>query len=377
MKRITAIASAALLLAALAFGCGKDPAAVQLPDPTDDNGWMTQPWTTTETETETEETTEAEETLPEGVYTSIVYLTAAPTTKPGATTSKPPALSGNATTTKAPSNTTIASATTARTTTTTTTTTKAPSNGPTQYYPNGISIASKDDALAKFNAAVKRVLDSKAGFGKSHMITYKDWAFDPALLAGLPGAGFIDVSSYISGPLNEALGKGVRSATVHKGDGTNLMRNSQFAMGDLKDVTYSGSQGREWTVTVLVKDGETRQEKRLFGSGITGNSPIDKGPLHMATGDGNLYDHMSADRVFSLVKSGLSFINADPIDISESTSQVKFVAKIDGEGKLVYLQATYNQTINLKEIRILNGADNYKDNTGSSTVTVTFDEFVY
>ena len=372
-KRLTAIACAALLLAALAFGCGKDPAAVQLPDPSDDYGWMTQAQTTT-TEAGTEETTE-EETLPEGVYTSIVYLTVPPATQPGGTTAKPPVLSGNAaTTTKAPGTNTTTTTTRATNTTTATTTTRG---GATQYFPNGIGISSKEDALSKFNAAVKRALDSRAGFAKRHMITYKDWVFDQSLLEGLPGAGLIDPSSYISGPLNTALGKGVRSATCHKGDGTSLLRNSQFSMGDLKDVTYAGSQGKEWTVTVLVKDGQTRQEKRLFGSGISGNSPIDRGPLHMATGDGSLYDHMSADRVFSLVKSGLSFINADPIDISESTSQVKFVAKIDGEGKLVYLQATYNQTINLKEIRILNGLDSYRDNTGSSTVTVTFDEFVY
>ena len=368
MKRMTAILCAALLLAALAFGCGKkDPAAVQLPDPTDGYGWMTTE-TTTEPETESEENTGEEETLPEGVYTSIVYLTSAPTTAKASTTTttKVPVLSGNATTTtKAPGT---------STTTTTTTTTK----GATQSYANGINISSKDEALSRFNAAVKRAIDGKAGFAKSHMITYKDWAFDEGLLDGLPDMiKMFNPTAYLSDALNTALGKGVRSATVHKGDSTNLIRNSQFTMGDLKDVTYAGKQGGEWTVTVLVKDGQTRQEKRLLSSGISGNSPIDKGPLHMATGDGNLYDHMSADRVFSLVKSSLSFINADPIDISESTSQVKFVARIDGEGKLISLQATYNQTINLKEIRILNGMDSYKDNTGSSSVTVTYDEFVY
>jgi len=370
-RRWTAVLCAALLLAALSAGCGQDPVAVELPDPSDDYGWMTQDQTTT-TETQTEETTE-EESLPEGVYTSIVYLTVPPTTKAGETTSKIPVLSGSAsatTTTKAPGTNTTTKA--PGTSTAATTTTKG---GATAYFPGGINITSKDEALAKFNAAVKKALDSRAGFNKSHMITPQAWDFDQSLLGDTPYGPL--ASSVLSSALNEALGKGVHSATCSKGQSTNLMRNSQFAMGDLKDVTYTGSQGREWTVTVTVKDGQTRQEKRLFGSGITGNSPIDKGPLHMAAGDGSLYDHMSADRVFSLVKSGLSFVNADPIDISESTSQVKFVARIDGEGKLVHLQATYNQTINLKEIRILNGLNSYKDNTGSSTVTVTYDEFVY
>ena len=375
MKRITAMICAALLLAGLAFACNKEPAAVQLPDPTDDFSWMLETQTETETETEPAEPTDADPLAPE-TYTSIVYLPVATTTKTGSTTStsKVPTLSGNASATT--TTTTATKASTASTTTTTTTT----RTGATQYYPGGLNIDSKDAALSAFNAAVKKALDSKAGFAKSHLITYKDWAFDQAFLDSvtIPGlGGLIDPSTYISGALNTALGKGVRSATAHKGDGHSLMKNSALAMADLKDVTYSGSAGGNWTVTLLVKDGETRQEKRLFGSGISGNSPIDKGPLHLATGDGNLYDHMAADKVFSLVKSSLSFINADPIDISESTSQVQFVAKIDGQGKLLELKATYNQTINLKDIRVLNGMQSYKDNKGSSTVTVTFDAFVY
>jgi len=371
VKRLTAILCTALLLAALAFGCGGDPAAVELPDP-DDYGWATATETTTEPDTET---TEEEETLPEGVYTSIVYLTSAPATQAGSVTTKIPALSGNASTTRAPG--TNAPVTT-RAQTTSTTTATTTSRGATQYFANGINISSKDEALSRFNAAVKRALDSRAGFSKRHMIAYKDWAFDQALLAGVPNfGGLFDPNAFVANQLNAALSNGVHSATCHKGDGTNLMKNSGFVMGDLRDVTYTGRQGGEWTVTLLVKDGQTRQEKRFLGSRVTGNSPIDKGPLHMATGDGNLYDHMDADKIFSMLKNTFSFINAEPIDISESTSQVKFVARIDGEGKLVHLQATYNQTINLTEIRILNGLDSYKNNTGSSTVTVTFEQFVY
>ena len=155
MKRITAIACAALLLAALAFGCGKDPVAVQLPDPSEDYGWMTTAESTTEPEIET--TAEEDETLPEGVYTSIVYLTSPPAAQAGVTTTaKIPVLSGNAstTTTKAPGNTTIASVNTTKAPATSTTTTTTTKGGATQYFPNGINIAGKDEALSRFNAAV-------------------------------------------------------------------------------------------------------------------------------------------------------------------------------------------------------------------------------
>ncbi|MCL2494493.1 MAG: hypothetical protein FWE98_02405 [Oscillospiraceae bacterium] len=390
--RAAAVACAALLLAALAAGCGRDPAPAALTT-VDDTAWLSDFLTEPTTG---EATGEIDETLPEGVYSSIVYYTQAPTTvpgattPPGATTTKIPTLSGNATTTKppattkAPGNTTIPSATTTRPPATAApTTTRAATTGGTQHYPGGISIASQAEALSRFNAAVKTALDSKAGYNKSHMINPKAWVFDPAFIddVTIPGlGGLVNMSEQISGWLNTALGatNGAHTATCAKGQSSNLMKNSQFAMGDLTDATYSGSQGGEWTVTLFVKDGQTRQEKRLLGSGISGNSPIDKGPIHMATGDGGLYDHMSADRVFALVKSSnLSVINVDPIDISESTTGVKFTARIDGEGKLLELRVTYNQTINLTEIRILNGADTYRNNTGSSTVTVTYDQFVY
>ena len=366
MKRIYAMFGAALLLMGLAFGCGGQPASAPAAETTtEDYGWLSQ--LSEQTVTEPVEPTDADPLAPE-TYTSIVYLTYPPSTKPGAATTTKASTAGGNTVTS--TKTTASAATTTKISTTTT--------GSTKYYANGISIASKDAALSAFNAAVKKVIDSKAGFMKRHLITYKDWAFDQALLDGIPSfGGLFDPASYISGPLNKALGNGTHSATGHKGDSNSLIKNSSFSMGDLKDVTYSGKAGGEWTVTLLVNDGSTRQEKRLFGSGISGNSPIDKGPLNQATGDGGIYDHMSADKVFSLVKSSLSFINADPIDISESTSQVKFTARLDGEGKLVELKATYNQTINLKEIKILNGMDTYKDNTGSSTVTVTYDTFVY
>jgi len=378
MKRITVILCVALLLAGLTFACGKDPAAVQLPTDPDDY-WASLTTTEpleTESEADPEHPTDIDPLAPE-TYTSIVYLPVT-TTKPNTTTLA--VLSGNAsTTTTKPATTTTKASTASTSTTTTTTTTKA---GATQHYPGGLNITSQDAALSAFNAAVKRVVDNKAGFAKSHLITYKDWAFDQALLAdvtipGLSSLLNIDTNKYLADALNSALGKGIRSATASKGDSNSIIKNSAFTMGDLNSVTYTGTAGGDWIVTLHVKDGETRQQKRFLGSRATGNSPIDKGPLHQAVGDGNIYDHMDADKIFHLVKSSLSFINADPIDISETTTQVRFVARIDGQGRLLELKATYNQTINLKEIRILSGLDTYKDNTGSSTVTVTYDSFAY
>ena len=385
-QKLVAVILAMLLLAALAAACGSKPTSVDGyqtdPPETGTSAYSTtDPWDSF-TEDETGETTEP------GVLTSIVYIyptdpTAATTKSNGNQnqTTKPPATNqGTTTRTNTTTSTTRPPTATTRPTVITTTrpptTTARPTTG---NYANPITITSKDGALAAVNSAVQKVISNKVGFGKSHMITYKDWSYDPALLEGIPTVGLgniFDPETWMNTALNGALSKGVRSATQHKGESTVLIKNPTWTMADLKDVTYSGMTNGNWTITITVKDGSTRQEKRLFGSGTSGDSPIDRGPLHMATGDGGIYDHMRADYIFSMVKK-ITVINADPIDISETTTQVKFVAVLDGGGNFVSLTATYNQQINLAEIKILNGVQSYKDNVGSGSVTVTYDEFDY
>ncbi|MDR0344450.1 MAG: hypothetical protein LBI49_15320 [Nocardiopsaceae bacterium] len=63
------------------------------------------------------------------------------------------------------------------------------------------------------------------------------------------------------------------------------------------------------------------------------------------------------------------------IDLGIATAHT--VRVLDGEGNLVSLTATYNQQINLAEIRILNGVTSYKDNVGSGSVKITYDTFDY
>ena len=351
MKRIIAILCAAMLLAALTFGCKKDePAALMTEEDTTEWVYPTLP----ETETEFVEPTDAEPGQDETASTTRAT-----------TSSSIPVLSGGASSTRPPARGAVTS-----TPTSTTTATRAPGNA--------ISINSKEAALSAFNTAVQKAVSGKAGFAKSHMITSQNWAFDPAFTDSLtiPGlSSFFDPNEYLSAALNTALGKGMRTATANKGSGNSLLTNSSFTMADLKDVTYTGSAGgQQWIVTLLVKDGETRQRRT---GGPTGSSPIDKGPLGLATGSAGLYDHMAADKVFSLVKSSFAIVNAEPIDISESTCQVKFVAKLDSEGRLVELQAAFNQTINLREITVLNGMQSFTNNQGSSAVTVTYDGFVH
>jgi len=356
MKRFLAITCAILLLAALASGCKKESALVLATEPeeTSENLWTFA--TLPETETEPVEPTDEESPQDESG--------AASTTKTNI-----PVLSGNASATTR--------TTTAASTTSTTKSSSSSSSATTTTRPAGgaISISSKEEALRAFNSAVQQVTGGKAGFAKSHLITSQDWAFDQGFLesVNIPFVGAEMISQQLSGVLNTALGKGLRTSTAGKGSANSLISASAFTMADMKDVTWSGG-GQQWTVTLSVKDGETRQKK---GGSLTGSSPIDKGPLSLAANSPGLYDHMNAGHVFSLVKTSFSFVNVEPIDISESTSQVVFTAKLDAQGRLTELKATFRQTINLNEIKVLNGLQSYKDNKGSSSVTVTYDSFVY
>ncbi|MDR2647797.1 MAG: hypothetical protein LBB67_06730, partial [Oscillospiraceae bacterium] len=278
MRRSTRICAVfacavALLLAATACG-GDEDAVVQLPDNPDitrsTNTTTTESTILTETETET------------STGTAITVQT-----QPGATIQI----------TVPPVSKTAATQSTTKTSTAKTTTTTAKSK-PTVHYDNPIAVANQDQALTAFHDAINIALSRKAGFAKTHSVTYKNWKYDPSITDGFPQVPLLgDITDVMSAALNTALNKGVQTAEVVKGDSHALLRKSSWTMSDLKKVTYS-ADGSDWIVTVEVKDGETRQVKKLLSSGITGNSPIDKGPLHLATGDGELYDHMTADRVF-------------------------------------------------------------------------------
>ncbi|MDR0530688.1 MAG: hypothetical protein LBG83_01290 [Oscillospiraceae bacterium] len=353
MKRSLAILFAALLFLALLAACGDSAQDIAAPTgETASYSYVTEQPTTEdlwETETTQEETTTEE---------STVSTTAVPTTQ--------------RTTTRT---------TTARTTTTTrttarTTTTKAKTTTQTTSYPTGSSfgIASKEGALAAFNAAVDGALNGKASFDKSHKITWNAWSYDPAISNGLNFALFDSVDAMLDQALNTLLGKGIQTASAVRGASNSLLASSRLTMSDLNSADYSGTKGGEWTITLSVKNGETRQRQ----SGFSGSSPIDKGPLQMATGEGNIYDHMDAGRLVALIKSSqLGLLNIDPIDVQENTSAVNFVAKLDGGGALRSLNVSYSQLVNLREIKILNGETTYKDNTGTSSVSITYDNFGY
>jgi hypothetical protein len=291
-------------------------------------------------------------------------------TQPSAQTAAPTRAPGTSSTGKA------STVTTTKKPTATVTTTKS---GTTKHYDNPITIQSAEAALLAFNNATKTAVNGKAGFSKSHVVTYKDWELDPTITPVLTFPIIGDQTKVFTDQLNKALNSGTNTAVAYKGDPQGILKASGFTMADLKSdgVTYSRN-GSDWIVTLNVNNGNTRQEKRLLSKPVTGVSPIDNGPLALATGDGGLYDHMRADNIFSLMTNNalLGTFNIEPIDIQESTSQVKFVANLDGEGKLLTLTVTYNQTVNLADIHVMDGTS-YKNNVGSASVKVVFKDFVY
>jgi len=363
-KRMLLVLLAALLICLPSFGCSRDAKPVnQMTEDTSTTETTINPWDDLpgfgdEETGVVEQTDPIEETDPARDDTTTT-ATAAKTT----------------TTAKAATTRTNTPATTTRTTTRTTTTTRTATTAKAPTTASGsFNIASRDAALAAFNSGVAKVVNGRAGFAKSHLITRQGWNYDAALTNGLNIPLVGDAASYISGQLGSALGNGIRTASNQKGSASLLIKNSNFTMTDMRDVTYARS-GNEWTVTLLVKGGETRRKKP--NTGYTGTAPIAKGPLNHALGDGSVYDHMTADRIFSLIKDRLGLIQADPIDVSEATSNTKIVARLNTNGELKSFTVTYDQTINIREIRFLAGTTPFRNNTSSSAVTITFDAFLY
>ena len=369
MKRITALLLAIFTICLTAYGCNRSNAAGD--DTTTTTESTTNPWDILDGTKASEETTaEIEQTdATDAASTedaSVDVASADATTKTTKTTTAPPKSTAgtNKTTTTAKKTTTTAKTTTKATTTAAKTTTAAAGSN--------INPDSKDAALAAFNSAVSKAVSGKSGFGKRHSITYTGWNFDDSLLDGLNIPGFSNPVSYISDALNSALNNGVRTASNQKGNASQLIKNSTFTMSDMRDVAYSGSRGGDWTITLYVKDGETRKTNQ---ASMTGSAPITKGPLNLATSGGTIHDHMNANRISTLIKGQLSLLSADPIDVSERTTGAKLVVKLDAKGRLKSITATYNQAINIREIKLLSRS--FKDITGSSAVTVIYDSFVH
>ena len=395
MKRILTLSLAALLVCLFFFGCNRDTAQVDQPTVLDPTASTANPWDILADDNET--TTEsAEQTDPTGGITTsgatgtkLVTTTAKATTKTtkatttakattkttkATTTAKATTKTTKATTTAKATTKTTKATTTAKATTATTKATTTTAKATTTTQSGSFGIAGKDAALQAFNSAVGKAVSGRAGFAKRHMVTYQGWKYDPGLLSGLNISLVNDVSNYLSGQLNSVLNNGVRTASNQKGSASGLIKNSTLAMGDLRDVTYAKSGG-DWTVTLLVKGGETRRQKG--STGYTGTAPIAKGPLNHAISDGTVYDHMTADRIFNLIKNQLRLLQADPIDISESTANTKIVAVLGSSGQLKSMTVTYDQTINIRAIKFLTGNTTFRDNTGSSSVTITYDSFLY
>ncbi|MDR2524793.1 MAG: hypothetical protein LBC83_01150 [Oscillospiraceae bacterium] len=358
----------ALALAAGFFGCGEQ-------EQTDGDTFNLPSRSTTESSSESQ-TSATSETSSESWSYPWDSSSPASSSASGSSQTKPPAAAASGKTnppaTPNPS--------TQKTTQKPTTTTQKPKS--TQFFANPITINSSEGALKAFNDSIARVMNAKPGFSKDHLVTYKNWSLDPNLQTALTFPIVGDYSQTIFQSIGSAINSGARTATFYKGDTHNVLRNDPFAMGDLKDggVSYK-RDGSDWLVTLNVKNGSTRQQKKLFGSGVSGDSPIDKGPLALATGDGGVYDHMSADRIFSMinnynVNSLVGVFSIEPIDISESTERVIFTARLDGEGKLISLVVTYNQTVNLSEVLVMSGTP-YKNNTGSASVKISFSDFSY
>jgi len=254
-----------------------------------------------------------------------------------------------------------------------------------QNFANPINITSNEQALSRFNDTVGRVISGRAGFAKSHLVTYTGWQYDPAMLDlanwGLPPQLAIaigDPTALLSSTLEQALDRGANTASQTKGTQSVMIKNSTLAMGDLSSVSFTRS-GSDWIITLNVVNGETRQTKALLGTRFTGSAPIQKGPIHQAMDFGPvIHDHMSADRAFNWVRDTFSMgllgmLGADPIEVREQTTNARYVMTLDGGGNLKRLQCSYDQVLHIVEINFLGRT--FRDNRISTRVTINYDNF--
>ena len=379
IKRGLAVFFVAAMLAVVAFGCSGDaqPGDVQLTDPPD---MTTTTTTTTESYTE-DDYTNGEEN---GDETGETTTAANGTTAPGQTTP--------ATTTTGAGGQTAAPTTTTSTTRTTTTQNQTPApppgGGAQQILTTPIRINNNTEALAQFNSTINRVTSQRAGFNKRHAATNVNFQAG-ADLANINIPFLNNAETWIRTLIQTVMGGAPTASRQERGRESVLIQNNQLSLNNgLSGISYTQQANGNWVITLNVSNATTTWRQ---GGATTGTPHMQRGPIRQVTDadfgtgfTGVVHDHMCASRANSFLGNTLQLdlggvatlpTMITPTEITENTTNGRYVLTLDRNGNPISLVASYNQTINMVEATIL--TQTTRNNRITSTVTITYYNFLF
>ncbi|MBO5421934.1 MAG: dockerin type I repeat-containing protein [Clostridia bacterium] len=190
---------------------------------------------------------------------------------------------------------------------------------------------STEEIVTLYNNAVNKVVDEKAGYKKERTTTVSE----------MNGGALMKIQLVVD-MVNEFLGVGTKEYVNTKGQSLYLM-NASLEASDIKSASCE-KIGDNYTVTLNLNNGNssaTAAKKK-------DSSPVARSGL--LTGDvaSPDYDYLSSGCVYASI-SGVDDVSVK--SIKATNSNVKIVAVVDAEDKLISLVAAYDWTVEMENIK--------------------------
>lgn len=191
--------------------------------------------------------------------------------------------------------------------------------------------SSAAEIVEMYNNAVNKVVNDKAGYTKQRTTTIQE----------MNGGALLKIQ-LVKDMINEFLGVGTNEFTNRKGYSKYLL-NASLTSDDVKSATCEKS-GQNYTVTLNLKDGASsanaasqKDSSALARCGLVTGKVADPE-----------YDYLSSGCVYESI-SGVKDVSVK--SIKAANTNVKIIAVIDSQGKLISLTASYDWTVAMESIK--------------------------
>ncbi len=191
--------------------------------------------------------------------------------------------------------------------------------------------SSAAEIVEMYNNAVNKAVNDKAGYTKQRTTTIQE----------MNGGALLKIQ-LVKDMINEFLGVGTTEYVNRKGTSEYLL-NASLSANDIKSATCE-NKGGNYTVTLNLKDGS---------SSATALSKSDSSALArsgLVTGKvaDSKYDYLSSGCVYESI-SDVKDVSVK--SIKAANTNVRIVAVIDKDGKLLSLSASYDWTVEMESIK--------------------------
>lgn len=189
--------------------------------------------------------------------------------------------------------------------------------------------SSKEEIVEFYNNAVNTVVNEKAGYKKQRTTTVLE----------MNGGALMSMAE---GVVKEFLGEGTKDYDNKKGK-SDFFATACLSSADVQSATATVSDAGFVTVTLTLNNGESVATSKQK----TDNSAIAKSGLVTGSVADPDYDYLSSGSIYASVTAEKVKVDS----IKAKNTNVKIVAVVDSEGKLVSLTSSYDWTVEMTNVK--------------------------